>query len=162
MEHTSLSNQKMYIFCKIVAKLYSRISYHKIFTEKSKLCFYNTLRKIPQFHRISWCENFAKRHSFPIVSGESPETMRKLCLSAKFPRQEIKLNYGIFPSDIFILWNYIWVKVFNNGPSKICGKQCFAVIWSAILCTETSATRLSAMADISQNSLEKHVWQPHF
>ena len=28
--------------------------------------------------------------------GESPETMRKLCLSTKFPYQEIRLNYGIF------------------------------------------------------------------
>ena len=41
-------------------------------------------------------------------------------------------------------------QVFNNGASKNCGKQSFAVIWSAILCTEASA-----MADISQNSLEK-------
>ena len=31
--------------------------------------------------------------------GESPETMRKLCLSAKFPHQEIRWNYGILHSD---------------------------------------------------------------
>ena len=30
--------------------------------------------------------------------GESPETMRKLCLSTKFPHQEISWNYGIFRS----------------------------------------------------------------
>ena len=28
----------------------------------------------------------------------SPETIRKLCLSAKFPHQEIRWNYGIFRS----------------------------------------------------------------
>ena len=32
------------------------------------------------------------------VSGESPETMRKLCLSTKFAHQEIRWNYGIFCS----------------------------------------------------------------
>ena len=48
---------------------------------------------------ISWCGNFEERHSFRIVLGESPETMRKLCLSAKFPPQEIRWNYGIFRSE---------------------------------------------------------------
>ena len=47
------------------------------------------LRKIPQFHLIYWCENFVGRHSFRIVSGDSPETMRKLCLPTKFSHQEI-------------------------------------------------------------------------
>ena len=36
-----------------------------------------------------------ERHSFRIVSGDSPETLRKLCHSAKFPHQEIRRNYGI-------------------------------------------------------------------
>ena len=56
------------------------------------------LRKIPYFHLISWCGNFMERHSFRIVSGDSPETMRKLCLSTKFPHQEIRWNYGILRS----------------------------------------------------------------
>ena len=54
------------------------------------------MRKIPYFHLISWCRNFVERHSFSIVSGESPETMRKLCLSAKFLHQEIRWNYGFY------------------------------------------------------------------
>ena len=37
-----------------------------------------------------------QRHGFRIVSCESPETMRKLCLSTKFPHYEIRWNYGIF------------------------------------------------------------------
>ena len=49
-----------------------------------------TLRKIPKFHLISWCENFVERHSFRIVSGEMPETMRKLCLSAKLTHQQVR------------------------------------------------------------------------
>ena len=54
-----------------------------------------SLRKKPKFdliswHLISWCGNFVERHSFRKASGESPETLRKLCLSTKFPHQEIR------------------------------------------------------------------------
>ena len=42
------------------------------------------------FHLISWFGNFAERHSFRIVLGDLPETMRKLCLSAKFSQQQIR------------------------------------------------------------------------
>ena len=48
-----------------------------------------TLQKIPYFHLISWCGNFMERHSFCIVSGDSPKTMQKLCLATKFPHQEL-------------------------------------------------------------------------
>ena len=58
-----------------------------------------TLRKIPLFHLISWCGNFVEKHSFLIVSGESPKTKRKLCPSAKFQHQEIRWNYGILHSE---------------------------------------------------------------
>ena len=30
-----------------------------------------------------------ERHSFCIVSGDSPKTMQKLCLATKFPHQEL-------------------------------------------------------------------------
>ena len=46
------------------------------------------LGKIPQFHLISWCGNFAKRHSFCIVSGG-------------FPHLEIRSNYGISRSVLY-------------------------------------------------------------
>ena len=36
------------------------------------------------------------------IQGNSPETMWKLCLSAKFPHQKIRWNYGIFRSCLFI------------------------------------------------------------
>ena len=48
-----------------------------------------TLRKIPLFHLTSWCGSFVERHNFRIVSGESPVTVLKLCLSTKFSHQEI-------------------------------------------------------------------------
>ena len=38
---------------------------------------------------------------------DSPETMRKLCLSAKFPYQEIRWNYGILGSETI-----------NKAPSR--------------------------------------------
>ena len=62
-----------------------------------------TLHKIPQFHLISWCGNFVERHSFRIVSGDSPEAVRKLCLSTNFPHQEIRRNCGILCSVILLL-----------------------------------------------------------
>ena len=37
-------------------------------------------------------------HSFRRASGESPETLRKLCLSKKIPHQEIRWNLGILCS----------------------------------------------------------------
>ena len=66
----------------LIQSLVSTISYF--------LSFFLPLRKIPSFHLISWCGNFVERHSFLIVSGDSPETMWKLCLSTKFPHQEIR------------------------------------------------------------------------
>ena len=54
-----------------------------------------SLRKIIEFHLITWWGNFMERHSFRIVLGDSPETMQKLCLSTKFPDQKIRWNYGI-------------------------------------------------------------------
>ena len=35
------------------------------------------------------------KHSFCIVFGKLPKIMWKLCLSAKFPHQEIRWNYVI-------------------------------------------------------------------
>ena len=47
------------------------------------------LLKIAQFHVITWCGNFVERHNFRIVLAYSPKVMRKLCISTKFPHQEI-------------------------------------------------------------------------
>ena len=41
-----------------------------------------------------------ERHSFLIVSGDSPKTMRKLCLSTKFTHHGIRWNYSILRSDL--------------------------------------------------------------
>ena len=58
------------------------------------------------FHLISWCENFVETHSYRIVSEDSPETMRKLCLSTKFSHQEIRWNYGTFRNvKLGVNWN---------------------------------------------------------
>ena len=44
-----------------------------------------------------------------------PETMRKLCLSTKFPHLEIRWNYGISRSDLF----YPYFTQFKELPSPI-------------------------------------------
>ena len=56
---------------------------------------------MPLLHLIPWFGNFVVKHSFRIVSGESPETMRKLCLSTKFSHQEIRWNNDILRSVLF-------------------------------------------------------------
>ena len=70
---------------------------------------------------ISWCENFVKRNSFCMVSGDSPETMRKLFLSTKFPHQEIRWNYGIFCSECIekIVSKWLWKGYLSAGAEKI-------------------------------------------
>lgn len=50
---------------------------------------HRTLRKIPEFYLISCCGYLAERHSVRIVSGNLPESLRKLCLSTKFKHREI-------------------------------------------------------------------------
>ena len=68
----------------------------------------------------------ASNHSFRIVSGDSPETMRKLCLFAKFSYQQIRWTYGIFLSvyisKLTFSYNFIYlyhcnfsVLNFGNG-----------------------------------------------
>ena len=39
--------------------------------------------------------HFVESHSFCIVSGDLPKTMRKLYLSTKFSNQEMRWNYGV-------------------------------------------------------------------
>ena len=57
-----------------------------------------TLRKIPNLHQISWCENFVEMYSFLRVSGESSKTQWKLFIFTKFPHQEIRSNFDILCS----------------------------------------------------------------
>ena len=59
-----------------------------------KINLFCALRKIPKFDLIFWCENFMVTHSFRDLS----ETLRKLCLSTKFPHQEITWNIGVLRS----------------------------------------------------------------
>ena len=51
---------------------------------------YESLRKIPHCHLISWFGNSVESDRFRIASGVSPETIQKLCLFTKFPPQKIR------------------------------------------------------------------------
>ena len=53
------------------------------------------LRKISKVHIISSCGNVVESHSLRRVSGNSLETLWTLCLSTKFPHQEIWWNFVI-------------------------------------------------------------------
>ena len=61
------------------------------------ILYSETLRKAPKLYLIYRCGNFVDRHSFckAPVSGDSSETLGKLCISTKFPYQEIRYNFGI-------------------------------------------------------------------
>ena len=65
---------------------------HKVF-QFSRIYFrFNLLplRKLTKFHLISICGNFIETFNYRRVSGESPETLQKLCNSINFPHQEIR------------------------------------------------------------------------
>ena len=44
-----------------------------------------------------------ERHSFRRVSGESPETLRRLCLSIKFAHEEIRKKFRHF-AQLLVFW----------------------------------------------------------
>ena len=63
-----------------------------------------------------------ERHSFRRVSGESPETLRRLCLSIKFAHEEIRKKFRHF-AQLLVFWklsksfqvlSYIKYKLFNS------------------------------------------------
>ena len=66
--------------------------------------------------------DFVERYGFRIVSGESPETMQKLCLSKKFSHQEIRWNYGILRKVFYHMKDHealfaFWQKIsFWDSP----------------------------------------------
>ena len=101
-------------FCKCCFRFIRNIAplennFLSLLTAKNVFSFSTTLCKMSQLHLISWRGNFAERHSFRIILGDSPETMRKLCLSGKFLHQEIRWNYGIFRSGMNEDWPYVKV-----------------------------------------------------
>ena len=91
--------------------------------------FYISLHKILKFHLNSFCRNIGENHSFHKVSGELPETLRKLRLSTKFPHQEIRWNFCSLCSICFKeveLLTYIdnfliyYISTWTLGDINIC------------------------------------------
>ena len=76
------------------------------------MCFRN--RKTITAHKIKHCVKYRNFTQFPGVEilWNSPETMRKLCLSTKFPHQEISWNCGILRSESFRIKSEIFVLFF--------------------------------------------------
>ena len=60
--------------------------------------------------KIFWCQNFVERHNFRIVSGNSSETMLKMCLFTKFA-----LQIMVFYAWIILKNLKIWdLKIFQE------------------------------------------------
>ena len=65
--------------------------------------YFLTLHKIPWLHLIYGAEILRKTHIFCRDSDDSPGIMWKLCVSTKFPLQEIRCSYGILGTGLFIV-----------------------------------------------------------
>ena len=92
------------------------------FSRSLQFIRYLSLRKIPKFLLTSCCESFVETHSFLRVSGYSVKTLRKHCVSSKFPHKEIRWNSGIScsVSCIFYLKNlFNTIKAIHITNSKI-------------------------------------------
>ena len=73
------------ILCKQIGYMHFRSSFQWL-----KVCYCRQpLRKIPNFHSISWCRNFVEPHCFDTVFGDSPETLQKLCVSKYFHSRKL-------------------------------------------------------------------------
>ena len=98
---------KNWIF--VITKMDQTIMHMLIKMVTLQVCLFQSksLRKIPKFYLIYWFGNFVERHSFGTVLGESPETLRKLCLSTKFPHQEIRWNFRILRNFLNYLLKFM-------------------------------------------------------
>ena len=84
---------------------------------------YISLHNLLTSHLISWCGNFVEMHIFYRVSGEFPETMRKLCVSTKFRHQEIRWNCVILCcvccSEILEAYHIILLRTTLNEQLEV-------------------------------------------
>ena len=83
-------------------------------TLKMQKCSYTITTKnsviSSNFLVLRFCGKAQFPHSFP-------ETMRKLCLSTKFPHQKIRWNYGIFRSALMNLRYFSYIELDTNQIS---------------------------------------------
>ena len=97
--------------------------------------------KIMKFSMKSWktwlcyCVKCCSFTLFPgveiIVSGKSLETIRKLCLSTKFPHQEIRWNYGLQFLNCKLSWVialYLVLKGIASSPKWLLKDRSFSSV----------------------------------
>ena len=97
----SISSKELvgvYLFHENVITFFTRDVFNFLLYVKA-LANLKSLHKKRKFHLILPCGNFVKTHSFCRVSGESPETLRKLYVLTKFLHQKSKWNYSISCSE---------------------------------------------------------------
>ena len=90
-------------------------------------------KKIPKFHLISCCGNFVERHSFRKGLGNSPKTLRKVCLSTNFHTSKLREisvfcavnpgNNSIHPDETFNFEFEIWCNCKKGIVWREKGKQ---------------------------------------
>ena len=82
------------------------------------------LSKISKFNLISWCGNFVEMHNFCRASGNLPETLQKLCISTKFPHQEIRIEIVVFYAVLYFV-THTWEDWIHS--EKHCGYGYFRI-----------------------------------
>ena len=98
-EFCEIYQKRMFLWTPVNDNCYILLYFRYLFTSFNNKTDKNDnihCEKYRSFHPISWCAKFVERHSFRIISGDSTETMRKLCLSTKFPHQETRWQLRYF------------------------------------------------------------------
>ena len=91
-----------------------------------------------------------ERHSFHGVLGDLPETLRKLCLSTKFPRQEIKRNFVVLRSDHY----YKFLHCYKSSRQEVFYKS--GVLKNLQNSQENTRVRVSYLIDLQVGGLQLH------
>ena len=107
------------------------------------------------FTLISWCGNFVEKQSFRMIS-DSPKIMSKLCLSTKFPHQDIRWNYGIFRSEgLYVqrIFSQYSLSITHILPQKNSG------LWSLDIDLKWVERRVSSRISRPEMFLRKGIWK---
>ena len=116
-------------------------------------------RKMPSLYCIkyrnlilSW--NIVETYSSRRVSGESLETLQKLCVCTKFPHQQIRLNFGILRSALWLFKNgSLWSYSHETKKSYILLEIIVKSIVIAIIITITLFEVAIILANANKNQL---------
>ena len=81
-----------------------------------------------------------EEHSFHRAWNDSPETLRKLWVSTKFPHQEIRRYFGILRSDTDLQWFRYEIQTPHNSSSVYLKISCIFILGHLLLFISNQTT----------------------